>query len=339
MWSVSKDNKEDNTIIKLYAGDTPTIQFNINKVTEEGTEPYELGQGYEVHFSIQDTKTGHVQYHARLNQDLILNLPPSATRNLSGTYYWGLYVKYDGNASAPYNDTLLTGTMIITKRYYKPTAATSKNKLTNIATDLNPWIPLTAEIAAFPGKDGTSVVSVEQTESSTEDNGVNTITITLSNDATYSFQVLNGSKGSEGDSAYEVATNIGFEGTQEEWLETLKGEKGQQGTGITSIQQNQDNTLTIRLSDNTSFNTSPIIGPKGEMGLPGRGIADIRKTSESNGVTVFTVTYTDGTISTLQIDHSIPYLDTVFVSDEEYGNNISSDDSTFEMIDQILGDI
>lgn len=274
MWSVSKDNKEDNTIIKLYAGDTPTIQFNINKVTEEGTEPYELGQGYEVHFSIQDTKTGHVQYHARLNQDLILNLPPSATRNLSGTYYWGLYVKYDGNASAPYNDTLLTGTMIITKRYYKPTAATSKNKLTNIATDLNPWIPLTAEIAAFPGKDGTSVVSVEQTESSTEDNGVNTITITLSNDATYSFQVLNGSK-----------------------------------------------------------------GPKGEMGLPGRGIADIRKTSESNGITVFTVTYTDGTISTFQIDHSIPYLDTVFVSDEEYGNNIASDVSTFEMIDQILGDI
>ena len=120
-----------------------------------------------MHFSIQDTKTGHVLYHARLDEDLILILPPNATRNLNGTYYWGLYVKYDGNASAPYNDTLLTGTMIITKRYYKGSTNTnSKSKTVNIATDLNPWIPLTAEIAAFPGKDGISIVSVEQTATS-----------------------------------------------------------------------------------------------------------------------------------------------------------------------------
>ena len=37
MWSVSKNTKEDNTIIELYAGDTPTIQFTLNKVNQDGT--------------------------------------------------------------------------------------------------------------------------------------------------------------------------------------------------------------------------------------------------------------------------------------------------------------
>ena len=37
-------------------------------------------------------------------------------------------------------------------------------------------------------------------------------------------------KGETGDSAYQVAVNNGFVGTEEEWLESLKGEKGETGT-------------------------------------------------------------------------------------------------------------
>ena len=35
--------------------------------------------------------------------------------------------------------------------------------------------------------------------------------------------------GSDGESAYEIALRNGFEGTEAEWLESLKGEKGDKG--------------------------------------------------------------------------------------------------------------
>ena len=38
-----------------------------------------------------------------------------------------------------------------------------------------------------------------------------------------------GVAGEDGKSAYEIAVEHGFEGTEEEWLESLKGEQGPQG--------------------------------------------------------------------------------------------------------------
>lgn len=40
-----------------------------------------------------------------------------------------------------------------------------------------------------------------------------------------------GDPGATGLSAYEIAVKNGFDGTEEEWLESLKGEKGDPGTG------------------------------------------------------------------------------------------------------------
>lgn len=48
------------------------------------------------------------------------------------------------------------------------------------------------------GNDGISITSVEQTTTSTEDGGVNIITVTLSDDHTFTFQIRNGTKGSNG---------------------------------------------------------------------------------------------------------------------------------------------
>ena len=36
--------------------------------------------------------------------------------------------------------------------------------------------------------------------------------------------------GKDGKSAYDIAVQEGFEGTEAEWLESLKGEKGDKGT-------------------------------------------------------------------------------------------------------------
>lgn len=75
-----------------------------------------------------------------------------------------------------------------------------------------------------------------------------------------------------GYSAYDIAKIIGFEGTQEEWIASLKGEKGDigdTGVSITNIVINEDHTLTIELNDGTNYKTLPVKGEKGEIGDTG----------------------------------------------------------------------
>lgn len=42
-------------------------------------------------------------------------------------------------------------------------------------------------------------------------------------------QILKGDKGDPGDSAYKIALENGFKGTESEWLDSLRGEQGIQG--------------------------------------------------------------------------------------------------------------
>lgn len=62
-----------------------------------------------------------------------------------------------------------------------------------------------------------NVESVVQTVTSDEDNGVNIVTVTLTDGTESNFSIRNGSKGSTGYSAYEIAVANGYEGTEEEW--------------------------------------------------------------------------------------------------------------------------
>lgn len=64
---------------------------------------------------------------------------------------------------------------------------------------------------------------------------------------------ITGGGGAAGESAYEIAIRHGFEGTEEEWLESLKGEPGPQGEQ----------------------------GPQGPAGAEGRGIVDITSDGEN----------------------------------------------------------
>lgn len=98
------------------------------------------------------------------------------------------------------------------------------------------------------GKDGVGIESVEQTTTSTEDGGVNVVTVTKTDGEKYTFEVRNGSKGSKGDkgdkgdtgekgadgytpqkgvdyydgkSAYQYAQDGGYTGTEEEFAKEL----------------------------------------------------------------------------------------------------------------------
>lgn len=80
-------------------------------------------------------------------------------------------------------------------------------------------------------KDGVSIQSVEQTTTSTEDNGINVITVTLTNGTKTTFEVRNGSKGSQGEKgAKGDKGDKGEKGEQgEQGVQGIQGEKGADG--------------------------------------------------------------------------------------------------------------
>lgn len=61
------------------------------------------------------------------------------------------------------------------------------------------------------------IETIEQTKTSIEENGVNEITVFMVDGTEYTFNVRNGSKGPRGYSAYEIATQNGYDGTEAEW--------------------------------------------------------------------------------------------------------------------------
>lgn len=90
------------------------------------------------------------------------------------------------------------------------------------------WI----NIGPLQGPQGTGITSVVRTDGNGEQGTVDTYTITFSDLTTTTFQVTNGANGL---SAYEVAVNNGFIGTELEWLESLKGIDGVDGSNGISI--------------------------------------------------------------------------------------------------------
>ena len=64
-----------------------------------------------------------------------------------------------------------------------------------------------------------------------------------------------GGGGTAGKSAYEIAVDNGFTGTEEEWLESLKGEQGEAGRSITGITTDENNNIIV---SNTILNISSI---------------------------------------------------------------------------------
>lgn len=76
--------------------------------------------------------------------------------------------------------------------------------------------------AAISRSNASNIKSIDQTTTSPDDSGINVVTVTYGDDTTSTFTVKNGSKGSVGLSAYQVALNNGFEGSEQEWLDSLK---------------------------------------------------------------------------------------------------------------------
>jgi hypothetical protein len=87
------------------------------------------------------------------------------------------------------------------------------------------------------GDDGISVTDVTQTITSTADGGVNVVTVTLSNGNTFSFNIRNGTKGSDGDKGSNATIN------------GVKAISINSGTGIVASQQGDTMTLSASLTE------------------------------------------------------------------------------------------
>lgn len=113
-------------------------------------------------------------------------------------------------------------------------------------------------------------------------------------------------QGPAGDSAYQIAVNNGFVGTEAEWLESLAGADGTNGTdglSITGAAIDGNGHLLLTMSNSTVLDAGYVVGPAGVDGVDGtdgapgadgtdgRGIASMA----IDGSNHLIITYTDST--------------------------------------------
>jgi hypothetical protein len=179
----------------------------------------------------------------------------------------------------------------------------------------------------------TAIISGSQSQISSLDEGNNIFEFTRADGSIEEFIVKNGSKGSKGDtgpkgdtgatgpkgdkgnkgdtgatgkSAYEVAVDNGFEGSESEWLASLKGSKGDTGSqgpkGDTGSQGPKGDK-------GDKGDTGPQ-GPQGE--LPSSYITSVTIGSQHR------VTAAEGTAATITLTANQDIiLDGIFVDDSE----------------------
>ena len=83
-----------------------------------------------------------------------------------------------------------------------------------------------------------------------------------------------GASGKDGKSAYEIAKETGFDGTEEDWINSLKGVNGTNGTNGKEIElQVTDTYIQWKYTTETDWinliELASLKGPKGDQGIPG----------------------------------------------------------------------
>lgn len=82
----------------------------------------------------------------------------------------------------------------------------------------------------FLNRDGVGISKVEQTLISNESGAINRVTVKLTDKSEYSFDVKNGQ------TAYQLAVEKGYKGTEEEWLENIGYDSWLKGRAVTQAE-------------------------------------------------------------------------------------------------------
>lgn len=137
------------------------------------------------------------------------------------------------------------------------------------------------------GEDGIGIASIVQTTKSTEDDGINIMTITLTDGSTHTFEVQNGSKGGQGDK--------GDDGTSVT-VSSVSTSNTDGGNNVVTFSDGK--TLTVK---NGSKGSQGDKGDKGDTGVGIKSVVQTTTSSSDGGSNVITVTKTDNTTSTFTV--------------------------------------
>ena len=190
---------------------------------------------------------------------------------------------------------------------YSPTATVVKdgNKSTLTVTDKNG----TTTVDILDGEGGGTSITVDDAMSDTSTNPAQNKVIKKYIDDKCSGE--GGGTGTAGKSAYEIAVDNGFVGTETEWLESLKGSDGDKG----------DNGTTPHIDETTKnwfigdVDTGILAqGTNGVDGKDGKSISTITKDDDDNLI----VTFTDG--STQNIGKLSVDIQGDFLTSDGFGN-------------------
>ncbi|HIR66509.1 MAG TPA: leucine-rich repeat protein [Candidatus Coproplasma avicola] len=153
------------------------------------------------------------------------------------------------------------------------------------------------------GKDGTGIQSV-----GIDSNGNLLITLTTGTQLNLGNVVgkdgQDGLNGSDGLSAYQIWLNNGHEGTEEDFLEWLKGDDGKDGVDGSNGDDGKDGSdglSAYQIWLNNGHEGSEEDFLEWLKGDDGKGIDRIEKTSSDGLVDTYTIYFTDGTFTTFEI--------------------------------------
>lgn len=182
-----------------------------------------------------------------------------------------------------------------------PALVVQNQTLTTITADpLSGLLTYTDEDGVDQVIDMAAMVVAHQTITHLVDNGDGTITYTNENNESVTVSLptgADGQDGADGKSAYQIAVDNGFTGTEAEWLASLQGNDGQ--GGVTTVTA----PLTITGGGTTAdpyqigINSGNITSPSGEITVAGGTDATFQDVSLS---------ITDGAITTEKLaDQSV----------------------------------
>ena len=100
---------------------------------------------------------------------------------------------------------------------------------------------------------------------------------------------------------YELATEAGYKGTYEEWLESIRGQdgaNGKDGVSVVKVEKTSTDglvdTYTITYSNNTTSTFTITNGKDGDKGENGVSVVSVEKTKTEGLIDTYTITLSNG---------------------------------------------
>lgn len=292
---VQVDWTESDTVSVSYIKNKPILGSASSKNAPESgdasTEQVVMGNDSRLMSKDEKTKLGGIEAGAQVNVKPDWNAASGSTAeilNKPTIPSKASEIAFDGtHADSGFTGTEVKESIVQIEQVILDNEKTTSSALNDVKSDINDL-----KNAAYDGE-----VSVDQTVGDAK----GTVEITNNEGKkhfSFTFSGIKGKDGiigSDGKSAYEIAKGQGFEGTEADWLTSLKGEPGTPGK---QGDQGADG-VTPHIGDNNNWYIGDTDTNKPSRGETGNGISSILYTPsiENDGENKLKIKFTDNTES------------------------------------------